>query len=150
MVEIIFLYLFVCAIMGHMVGDYILQNNWLALNKSMPGRIGALACTIHVLLYTAAVSLFTGLHSLLFLALVAVPHWVIDRYSLGWTFLKWKNRKSQKPFEGLFKQNWLTSKELEENVWKLSFTAPVYIANDNTFHLICLWILMWFVATGHV
>jgi len=143
MLELVFLYLFVCAIMGHMVGDYILQNQWLALNKSKPGRLGALACTIHVLLYTAVVSLFTGLHGLLFLALVAVPHWIIDRYSLGWPLLKWKNRHDQRDL-------WKIQDGTIANVWRIAFAAPVYIANDNTLHFLCLWILLRFVVAGHV
>jgi len=148
MLEIVFLYLFVCAIMGHMVGDYLLQNQWLALNKSKPGRLGALACTIHVLLYTAAVSLFTGLHGLLFLVLVAVPHGIIDRYSLGLKLLNFKNKIEERwsPKE----RPWHYNKGTVENTWQIAFAAPVYIANDNTLHFLCLWILLRFVVTGHV
>jgi hypothetical protein len=33
-------------------------------------------------------------------------------------------------------------KELEQNVWKVAFAAPVYIFNDNTIHWVCLWLTM--------
>lgn len=33
----------VLAIIGHLVGDYLLQNDWMALNKKKAGHLGALA-----------------------------------------------------------------------------------------------------------
>lgn len=143
---LVFVYLILAAFMGHVVGDYILQNQYLALNKSKPGWRGALACTIHVALYTAAVSIFTGLHGLMFLALVAAPHWLIDRYSLGQKWLNFKNRREEvwAPKE----RPWDYQKGTVENVWQIGFAAPVYIANDNAMHLVCLWVLLWFMTMG--
>lgn len=74
-----FTYLFVAAMLGHFVGDYLFQNQWMATQKSFKGWPGHLACTVHVLLYTLAVLLFTGIHTWLFILAVAVPHWIIDR-----------------------------------------------------------------------
>src|SRR5579863_9173661 len=94
-----FLYYFAAAILGHFVGDYIFQNQWMAIGKSQPGMKGTVACTVHVLLYTLAVALFTGWHPL-FLLVVAVPHWIIDRWSLATYILKWKN--GYHPFTGVW------------------------------------------------
>ena len=127
-----FLYYFAAAVLGHFVGDYIFQNQWMAIGKSQPGKHGHITCTVHVLLYTLAVALFTGWHPLFLLA-VAVPHWIIDRWSLATFILKWKN--GYHPFTGV----WAAEEELPLNVWKVAFAAPVYIFNDNTLHWVCLW-----------
>jgi hypothetical protein len=159
-----FLYFFAAAMLGHFVGDYLFQNQWMATEKSYPGKRGHIACTVHVLLYTLAVALFTGWHPL-FLLVVAVPHWVIDRWSLATYILKFKNgytlqgvwekaplcaANSQPPQpETSLPMGWVSkaiiedvannSEKLQHNVWKVAFAAPVYIFNDNTLHWVCLW-----------
>lgn len=108
-------------LLGHLVGDYILQNDWMASNKTNPhpgnephpSRIwvsctnsvgddpdlteqrewwarrdhwhtGHLACTVHCLLYTAAVWLFTFWWMPWWGLLVCfVCHWPIDRFRLA-------------------------------------------------------------------
>lgn len=42
------------AIVGHLVGDYLLQNDWMALNK----KKSTLPCVIHCALWTIAVCVF--------------------------------------------------------------------------------------------
>jgi len=42
-------------LLGHLVGDYLLQNNWMALGKSKYNGMGWLTCTVHCVLYTLAV-----------------------------------------------------------------------------------------------
>jgi Protein of unknown function (DUF3307) len=137
-----FITAFAAAILGHFVGDYIFQNQWMAIGKSQPGWKGTLACTVHVLLYTLAVALFIGWNPL-FLLVVAVPHWIIDRWSLATYILQFKN--GYHPFKETWQQ---TPKSLDPaveeeklilNVWKVAFAAPVYIFNDNTLHWVCLW-----------
>lgn len=118
---IVLLY-FVKAIIGHMVGDYLLQNQWMATKKSLPGKDGDIACTVHVLLYTLSIGLCTGLWNLMFLSLVFLPHWIIDRWSLARYWLDFKNRFGTK-------ESWLGS----------PFAYLNYAANDNTLHFICLW-----------
>ena len=43
------------AIIGHLVGDYLIQNDWMALNK----KTRILPCVVHCTLWTAAV-MFLG------------------------------------------------------------------------------------------
>ncbi len=44
------------AIIGHLVGDFLLQNDWMALNKKQNAGI----CAIHAAIWTLSVGLFTG------------------------------------------------------------------------------------------
>lgn len=44
------------AIIGHLVGDYLLQNDWMALNKKRSLSI----CCVHAALWTLSVGLFSG------------------------------------------------------------------------------------------
>jgi len=136
-VTITFVYFFLAVMLGHFVGDYLLQNQWMAINKSKPGWLGHYACSVHVLLYTLAIALF--------LLAVAVPHWIIDRWSLANYILRFKNGFSNSdislwdltiaedgkrlPFE----------KAITSGAWRIAFAAPVYIMNDNTLHFVCLW-----------
>jgi hypothetical protein len=151
-VTITFVYFFLAVMLGHFVGDYLLQNQWMAINKSKPGWLGHYACSVHVLLYTLAIALFvTPPNTLpkskwfLFLLAVAVPHWIIDRWSLANYILRFKNGFSNSdislwdltiaedgkrlPFE----------KAITSGAWRIAFAAPVYIMNDNTLHWVCLW-----------
>lgn len=146
-------------LLGHLVGDYIFQNDWMAANKTNPlsgpapegfkrwwdmrseGEVvasleefekfekkltaefcGHLACTIHCLLYTLAVWLFSfwwmswwGLLACL------LAHWPVDRFRLA---RKWMEHVSgQKAFaNGPF------------SPWSI-------IVVDNIFHLLTLWVI---------
>lgn len=164
-----FIDLFAGAMLGHFVGDYLFQNQWMATRKSLPGMKGHIACTVHVLLYTLAVILFTMplniahgtwwdiFHAPLifvqynpwlhFALIVAIPHWIIDRWSLATYWLRLKNGY-------WMKDTWEKAPVcatpppdlLERNVWKTAFAAPVYIFNDNTLHWVCLWFTcQWFL-----
>jgi len=70
--------LFILAIFGHLIGDYLLQSKWMALTKARPGAEGLKACTIHVAVYTVAGLYLVGTLSPLFVIAVFVPHWIID------------------------------------------------------------------------
>jgi hypothetical protein len=64
----------------HMLGDYILQNNWMAANKFRCWK----ARTIHVALYTVPFMLFAGAYTrdagrmAAFALSVFVLHWITD------------------------------------------------------------------------
>lgn len=45
-----------CAIIGHLVGDYLLQNDWMALNK----KKRSWPCLVHCLIWTLSVMYFAG------------------------------------------------------------------------------------------
>jgi hypothetical protein len=66
-------------ILAHFIGDYLLQNDWMAQNKKKSN----LACTIHVALYILPF-LFTEAN-LIQLVLIFAQHWIQDRTKfVGW------------------------------------------------------------------
>lgn len=60
-------------IYAHLIGDYLLQNDWIANGKKTKSWI----CTIHVMVYMLPF-LFTGL-AWWKLLLIALQHWLQDR-----------------------------------------------------------------------
>ena len=107
-------------LMGHLVGDYLLQNDWMALNK----KRSSWHCGVHCLLYTLAIALFTGWH-VLPLAVVATTHFAIDRTGvvLGWMKLIGQSRFSEPPM----------------GPWSI-------VVVDNTMHLLVLYITSLVIA----
>lgn len=97
-------------LLGHLFGDYIFQNDWMAKNKSklLPGTarpdteeagrpwdeatwqglIGLNACSAHCLLYTACVYGFSyGWMPWWGLVLCFVCHFLLDRYRLAFWWM---------------------------------------------------------------
>lgn len=135
--------IFVLAMLGHFVGDYLLQNNWMALNKTKRNKLGWLACGTHVVIYATCVMFFLSLswHDLVYYPIIwlviAVPHYLIDHYSLASYIMKFKN--GVMPLETI-------EDTTVESIWKAAFTAPVYIVNDNTLHWVMLYFTCWFIS----
>lgn len=74
-------------ILGHLVGDYLLQSDWMALNKKKIGAKGLISCIIHCLIWTTSMMLFIGkLNIALFLGLF-ISHLILDRTNLVVWFL---------------------------------------------------------------
>lgn len=69
------------ALVGHLVGDFLLQNDWMATNKKRSN----FACATHVLIYTVTVMLLSGWYrqppniAAAAAVLIALPHFAIDR-----------------------------------------------------------------------
>lgn len=76
----------------HLFGDYILQSNWMAVNK----RKRTLPCAIHCLTYTLPFLILT--QSSLSLATIFVTHFLIDRYGLARYVVWLKNHQSPKKY----------------------------------------------------
>jgi hypothetical protein len=113
-------------LLGHLVGDYLLQTNKMATTKKDKGIYGFLACFIHCLLYTLAICVFVGYWSWLGIALVFLSHWIVDRYKwLHYIHTKFYGRPGcgeDSPI-GTF----------------------VYIAMDNTIHLVLIYLIYWLI-----
>lgn len=104
----------------HLIGDYLLQNDSLAQNKKKKGSLGFLACLIHCLLYSLP---FILIGTPLQVSLIFLTHFLIDR----WSFVKWyMNLVGQKDFA-----------KPPTAPWSIFFV-------DNTFHLICNFIILKF------
>lgn len=77
------------AIIGHLVGDYLLQNDWMAMNKKKSG----FPCVVHCFIWASSVCLFAGWHPLCWL-LLFITHFIQDRTQIitWWMRLKWKDQ----------------------------------------------------------
>lgn len=110
------------AIIGHLVGDYILQNDWMAKNK----KASSVPCAVHCCLWTASVCLFAGWVSPLVIAVLWIEHFIQDRTQIV-----------------RFVMTRITG--------QAGFTEPPFapwslIVVDNTWHLVTIWAVWRFIA----
>ena len=75
-------------IIAHLIGDYIIQNDWMAKNK----KISSFVCFIHVLTYMIPF-LFCGLSVVQFV-LIAMQHFIQDRTNFIVWFMKIKGSEN--------------------------------------------------------
>lgn len=116
-------------ILGHFVGDYLLQNKAMMFGKSKKGLSGIFWCTLHCLIYTAAVCLFLWTINPFIIAIVFLSHWPIDRWSLGGKWMKLIRSRDPK----------------DTQFANAEFFAIVYVVVDNTWHILIMWsALNWF------
>jgi hypothetical protein len=128
-------------LLGHLVGDYLLQNKWMAMNKSA----SHLKCAVHCFFYTCAVCLICRVNSWFWPIIVFASHYFIDRYALADKWLDAISGRSLRDYmdhgtEGI---PW-TPKEHQNKFWNYhvlrgGFTSLVYCAADNTMHLLIMW-----------
>lgn len=65
-----------CAIIGHLVGDYLLQNDWMANGKKREN----LPCAVHCFLWAWSVCLFSGwAGNCIVWAILFLTHYAQDR-----------------------------------------------------------------------
>lgn len=127
----------------HIVGDYFLQSDWMALNKNKH----TIPCLIHVILYALPFLLLTN--SLLALFLIAAAHFVLDRWSLT-KYIIWAKNFLNPSFQNPpfskcgvtgYYDDWLNEPG-EPNVRPKFITTWLYIISDNTIHLICNYFIL--------
>lgn len=110
------------ALVGHLVGDYLIQNDWMALHKKQ----SSVRCAIHCALWTAAVCVFAGwwLSPLVWLILF-VAHFAQDRTNvIAW----WMDAIGQHKFRTGPCAPWST------------------IVVDNVWHIVTLYLVARFVV----
>ncbi len=96
-------------LVAHLVGDYLLQNDWMALNK----KLMTFPCVVHCSAYTAAVASCTWWPWWALLA-VFVTHFIQDRTQIiRW----WMNLIGQEKFAGPPLGPW--SIIVVDNVWHI-------------------------------
>jgi hypothetical protein len=116
-------------LLGHLVGDYLLQSKKMAICKSAKGWPGLAWCLAHCLIYTLVICLFTDTAEPLKIGLIFMSHFPLDRWSLASKWLKLiKGRDFMTAYQ---------SKEEFRDI-DLSFSTLVYAVVDNTFHLLLL------------
>ena len=108
----------------HVIGDYLMQNDWMAQNKTK----AFLPAFIHATIYSLPFLFITDIE---FWPIVYVTHYLIDRYRLAvyWIKLANWNWSSTNFGSGSEKPIWMS-------VWLM-------ISIDNTFHLIFNTIAIW-------
>jgi len=104
-------------LLAHLVGDYVLQSKWMAVNKSKR----SLPALIHVLCYTIPFLFLTN--NILALAIIAGTHFVIDRFQLAYYVCKLRDM-------------------IEPRTEPCTETTPIWlhfwltVIVDNTLHLV--------------
>lgn len=155
------MYNHIALFIGHLVGDYFLQNDWMATKKSEKTRKGMVACDVHCFLYscsvTAAVVLggwrVTVVPELQFMLSIVVAmliayitHYPIDRVGLAGKWMQFYGSTLFKVKDGHCSasmcEDGQKSGMLDVTINKRQyFVAPVYIVVDNTMHIVLMWIL---------
>lgn len=125
---------FVLCLMAHMIGDYFIQNDWMALTKTKPGIPGWRAAMIHGATYTIPfIPVVLVLHSVwpvYALMVIGLTHVVLDHYYLAKHVIWFRNQFAPKAFRpphtptgfGVDRPDWIA-------VWLM-------IIVDNCIHMI--------------
>jgi len=75
-------------VLAHLIADFVLQNDWIALNKGRGGRTGAAALAVHgghVGFCLIPAVLAFGLPGLVYAVLVVGSHMAVDRWKVAAT-----------------------------------------------------------------
>jgi hypothetical protein len=135
-------------LLGHLTGDYLLQNEFLAMNKSKNTWIGWFAALIHCILYTFAVCLFMQNFQLIWIIVVFLSHFPIDKFSLAEKYMHYIKGKGMKDYvkkdrmyddiiyTPKFQNKLLNRYDMLEG----GFTSIVYTLTDNSMHLIIMYL----------
>lgn len=84
-------------VIAHYLGDWRLQTDWMATNKSKWWKSvdGLWALTLHVLIYSTTIALLIGgtnLNSLKWFGITFITHWVTDaitsQFTTRWFFFR--------------------------------------------------------------
>jgi len=120
----------------HLFGDYIIQSDWMALEKTKK----SLPALIHVLTYTLPFLLVT--QSIYALAVIAISHFVIDRWRLI-RYVCWvKNLFGPKRYRFPWEDCSITGYHKDRSEW-LAFW--LMIISDNILHLTINYIAITYV-----
>ena len=144
-------------ILGHLVGDYLFQNNWMALNKKKKGNAGFAACGVHCLVYTLAVcscmypelKSWTLFESAFFVLSVWFSHYILDR---TYVIEAWLKLIKSRTYEGClelkkYKEVYKDMPSLLSATHEYSpaqlfgyiYTCIVNTMADNTMHLLMMY-----------
>lgn len=140
------LYYPIVFLLCHLIGDFVLQTDGMALNKSKKSW----NCLVHVLIYTACFTLLTlSWKALLF---IGVTHFILDRWHFILRRLVWCRNHFPNGYPafgycdttGYYDDSPYNSlKPNESDVEKYGkprlffITMWLYIVHDNVLHLLC-------------
>jgi hypothetical protein len=115
----------------HLLGDYIIQNDWMAINKKIPNTKGLLACFIHCFTYAVPFLFILGWTAVFW---IFFTHFLIDRWKLVDWFIALKNGNKQINNFGFSEDR------------PIIVTLWLYIITDNIFHIFCNTFIIWYYA----
>lgn len=125
--------------MGHMTGDYLLQSTMMATTKGQARTWQGWAwCLLHCLIYTATICLFLQRWDLVFAVLIFNSHFWIDKFSLA---EKWGQLTGGRTFAKA-----MSEPDDAKRPFSVAFTCLVYVAVDNTMHLLLMWQIIKFIG----
>lgn len=113
------------AIIGHLVGDYLLQNDWMSLNKKRYGLVGSIPCFIHCMIWTSCVLAFGGYWAADWRAssILIVTHFIQDHTTI---IRRWMSLIGQDKFANGPCSPW--SIIVVDNVWHIVTIFAVWKA----------------------
>jgi hypothetical protein len=115
-------------LLGHLTGDYLLQNDFLAKNKANNDLVGWLAAFVHCLIYTFAVCFWMWNFQFIWIVAVFCSHFFIDKFAFGKWYLKHVKQLDMEDYRGYY-----------HGELHAGFTAVIYTVTDNAMHLILMW-----------
>lgn len=122
-------------ILGHFVGDYLLQSKWMAFGKGSKDIWGWYYCFVHCLVYTLSVCFMMKNYNPYWMLLVFVSHFVIDKFSLGEYWLKLIDGRSLT----VFLKEYQDLKINAVAAIQAGFGTLVYAVVDNTLHILIMY-----------
>jgi len=132
-------------IIGHLVGDYLFQNKWMAMNKSA----SHFKCFVHSAIYTLTLCVITlpVIQNWWWPLIVFVSHYPIDRWGLADKWLKLIRGRSLEDYLENGEDNIPVDRFHFLNYHSLrgGFSAVVYTVVDNTMHLILMLLGWWLI-----
>lgn len=136
---------FASIIVGHLWGDFVTQNKWMAVNKSA----SHFKCFVHCFLYTLFMCLFTWKWSIPWIGVIFGTHFIIDRWSLADKWLLFINGRALTDFldhgHERFPNGLTCAQKGNYRILRGGFSGVVYTVVDNTFHLTIAWYLYKFL-----
>jgi hypothetical protein len=127
-------------LLGHLTGDYLLQNQFMALNKSKNTFNGWFAAIVHCILYTFAVCLFMWNFQPIWIFVVFCSHFFIDKFGFAEIYMKYVKGNGLRDYINEANRNSnYQNNDVGQDMITGGFKAVVYTLTDNTMHLILMW-----------
>lgn len=115
------------ALICHLVGDYLLQSDWMANNKTR----SSWACAVHAVTYSLPFLFIT--RSPVTLAIIAGSHFIIDRWRLARLVVFAKNFIAPRSEWPRWEECSATGYHRDRPLWLATW---LLIIADNTLHVI--------------
>lgn len=123
-------------ILLHFLGDYIIQNDNIGVRKKEKSLTGLYYCIFHCITYSLPFLLITNYKAII---LIAICHFIIDRWNIVGYFIALKNnvwKEKPKGYEQ-FVQSELDVSNCGYKKERPQFMSIwLYIIQDNTFHVL--------------